>query len=129
MFVRNFFTKAVAEDTGCFAFFTGSVLGNEAFFRANFEWTDHFYLKEVKGLWVKPYIRVRIYRLNGNIFMWNGVEIYNAENGSYESAEISGKDKKFLIHIIRTNQAVINKAKDKKYKLLESLKVQALQVF
>lgn len=113
MFVRNFFTKAVAEDTGCFAFFTGSVLGNEAIFIANFDKTDHFYLKEMKGLWVKPYLRVRIYRLDGNVHMWTGVELYNAETGSYEPAEITKKDKAFLLHVIRTNFAIINKAKDK----------------
>lgn len=121
MFVRNFFTKAVAEEYGCFSFFTGSVLGVEACFKACFEWTDHFYLKIEKGLWSKPYIRVKIYRLNGKVFMWNGVEQYNPETGAYEPLEISGKDKAFLLHVIRTNRAVINKAHYKWLKRIESI--------
>ena len=118
MFVRNFFTKAVAEDTGCFAFFTGSVLGVEAFFRACFEWTNHFYLKEVKGLYAKPFMRVKIYRYNGNVHMWE-TEMYNAETGSYEQIELAEKDKAFLLHIIRTNSAVLSNAKSKWRKRIE----------
>ena len=119
MFVRNFFTKAVAEDTGCFAFFTGAVLGVEASFRAYFEWTNHFYLKEVKGLWAKPFLRVKIYRLNGNIHLW-GVEIYNPNNGAYEHVELTEKDRAFMLHIIRTNYVVLSNAESKWRKRIES---------
>ena len=120
MFVRNFFTKAVAEDTGCFAFFTGSVLGVEACFRACFEWTNHFYLKVEKGLWTKPFLRVKIYRFNGNVHMWE-TELYNSQTGSYEQVEISEKDKAFLLHIIRTNSVVLSNAKSKWWKKIESI--------
>lgn len=120
MFVRNFFTKTVAEDTGCFAFFTGSVLGVEACFRTSFEWTNHFYLKVEKGLWTKPFLRVKIYRFNGNVHMWE-TELYNAETGSYEQVELTEKDKAFLLHVIRTNSVVLNNAKAKWWKKIESI--------
>ena len=120
MFVRNFFTKAVAEDTGCFAFFTGSVLGVEACFRACFEWTNHFYLKVEKGLWAKPFLRVKIYRYKGNVHMWE-VELYNVETGSYEQVELTEKDKAFLLHIVRTSSVVLSNAKSKWWKRIESI--------
>ena len=118
MFVRNFFTKTVAEDTGCFAFFTGSVLGVEACFRTSFEWTNHFYLKVEKGLWAKPFLRVKIYRFNGNVHMWE-TELYNSQTGSYEQVELTEKDKAFLLHIIRTNSVVLSNAKSKWWKKIE----------
>ena len=121
MFVRNFFTKAVAEETGCFAFFNGSVLGTEACFRTSFEWTNHFYLKVEKGLWSKPFLRVKIYRFKGNIFMWE-VELYNVETGLYEpTIELTEKDKAFLLHVIRTNSAALSNAKSKWWKMIESI--------
>ena len=109
MFVRNFFTKAVAEHTGCFAFFSGVVLGMEAHFRASFEWNNFFYLKVEEGLWTKPYIRVKYFPTNSGLFLLE-VEIYNPDSGLYEPLSLNDKDRAFLRHITSTCSAVLNKA-------------------
>ena len=107
MVVRNFFTKAVAEHTGCYAFFNGSVLDVEAHFRACFAGNDFFYLKIEEGLFSKPFIRVRCFLME--------VELYNPESGLYEPLSLNDKDRAFLRHIIKTCHAVITKA-DKKWR-------------
>ena len=108
MFVRNFFTKAVAEHTGCFAFFNGSVLDVEAYFRAYFE-NNFFYLKIDEGLFSKPYIRVKYFPTNSELFIME-VEIYNPELGLYEPLSVNDKDRAFLRHITSTCSTVLNKA-------------------
>ena len=108
MFVRNFFTKAVAERTGCYSFFTGSVLGMEAHFRAYFE-NNFLYLKVEDGLWTIPYLRVRCFPSNSGLFLLE-VELYNLESGLYEPVYLNDKDMAFLSHITKTCSAVINRA-------------------
>ena len=108
MFVRNFFTKAVAEHTGCFAFFTGSVLGVEAYFRA-YSANNFFYLKVEEGLWAKPYIRVKYFPTNSGLFLLE-VEIYNFDSGLYEPVYLNDKDRAFLHHITSACSAVLNRA-------------------
>ena len=109
MVVRNFFTKAVAEHTGCFAFFNGSVLGVEAYFRASFA-GNNFYLEIEDGMWSKPYIRVKCFPSNSGLFLLE-VEIYNPESKLYEQMlYISDKDRAFLRHITSTCSTVLNKA-------------------
>ena len=109
MFVRNFFTKAVAEHTGCFAFFTGSVLGVEACFRAYFE-NNFFYLQVEEGVWSKPYTRIKYFPLaNSGLFLLE-VEIYNFDSGLYEPVYLNDKDRAFLRHIASTCSAVLNRA-------------------
>ena len=114
MFVRNFFTKAVAEHTGCFAFFNGSVLGTEAYFRGCFASNDAFYLDIDEGRWSKPFIRVKCFPTNSGFFLLE-VEIYNPESGSYKPAHIYDKDRAFLLHVINSSYNCIIKA-DKKWK-------------
>ena len=109
MCVRNFFTKAVAQHTGCFAFFNGSVLDVEAHFRASFEWNNFFYLKIEECLWVNPCIRVKCFLSHGGLFL-REVELYNPESGLYEPVYINDKDRAFLRHIIRTCSVVIDRA-------------------
>ena len=108
MFVRNFFTKAIAEHTGCFAFFTGSVLGVEAHFRASFV-NNFFYLEEEEGLWAIPFIRVKYFPSNSGLSLL-GVELYNPNSGLYEPVDTNNKDMAFLRHITGTCSRVLNKA-------------------
>ena len=112
MFVRNFFTKAVAEPTGCFAFFNGSVLGTEAYFRAYFA-NNFFYLNIEDGVWTKPYIRVKYFPVACGLFI-REVELYNHDSGLYEPLSVNDKDMAFLRHVIKSCHAVIIKA-DKKW--------------
>ena len=116
MFVRNFFTKAVAEPTGCYAFFNGSVLDVEAYFRACFAGNDFFffYVKIEDGLWTKPFIRVRYFPSHGGFFI-REVEVYNPKAGLYEPLSVNGKDRAFLRHILGSCSAVITTA-DKKWR-------------
>ena len=108
MFVRNFFTKAEAEPTGCFAFFNGSVFGVEAHFRAYFG--DIFlYLKIDEGIFSKPYIRVKCFPTNSGLFLLE-VEMYNYSSGLYERVSISDKDRAFLRHVASTCSRVLNRA-------------------
>ena len=113
MFVRNFFTKAVAEHTGCFAFFNGSVLGVEAYFRGCFA-GNFFYLKIDEGRFSKPFIRVKCFPSNGSFFLLE-VEMYNHDSGLYEPVDINNKDRAFMLHVIKSYYAVITKA-DKKWR-------------
>ena len=113
MFVRNFFTKATAEPTGCFAFFKGSTLGFNAYFRGCFV-NNFFYLEIDQGLWTKPYIRVKYFPTNRGVSILE-VEVYNFESKLYEHLPISEKDRAFLLHIIKTYYAVLTKA-DKKWR-------------
>ena len=108
MFVRNFFTKAVAQHTGCFAFFSGSVLDVEAYFRASFE-NNFFYLKIDEGMFSKPFIRVKCFPANSGLFLLK-VEIYNFDTGLYNPVSVSDKDRAFLRHIASTCSRVLNKA-------------------
>ena len=104
MFVRNFFTKAVAETTGCFAFFSGSVLGVEAHFRASF--TNNYFCLEVdEGLFSKPYIRVKYFPTKHGLVLLE-VEEYNFDLWLSEN----DKDMAFLRHIASTCSRVLNKA-------------------
>ena len=112
MAVRNFFTKAQAEPTGCFAFFSGSALGVEAYFRGCFA-GNFFYLKIEDGMFSKPFIRVK-YFPNGGFFI-REVEAYNYESGLYEPVDINNKDRAFMLHVIKSYYAVIIKA-DKKWR-------------
>ena len=114
MFVRNFFTKATAEPTGCYAFFNGSTLGVEAYFRGCFAGNDLFYLKIDEGLWTKPFIRVKYFPVAWGFFI-REVEMYNPKSGLYEHISVSDKDRAFLRHVIKTYYAVILKA-DKKWR-------------
>ena len=108
MQVRNFFTKAVAEHTGCFASFSGSVLGVEAHFRACFT-NNFFYLSVEDGLWTKPFIRVKCFPTKSGLFLLE-VEIYNPESGLYEQVSVSDKDMAFLLHVMHSCSAVLNRA-------------------
>ena len=114
MFVRNFFTKAVSEPTGCYAFFNGSVLGVEADFRGCFAGNDFFYLKIDEMLSYKPYIRVKFFPVAWGLFI-REVEMYNPDSGLYELMSVSDKDRAFLRHVISSYRAVITKA-DKKWR-------------
>ena len=108
MFVRNFFTKATAEPTGCFAFFNGSALGVEAHFRASFV-NNFFYLEIDEGLFSKPYIRVKYFPTNSGVAMlW--VEVYNFDQWLYEPLSVNDKDMAFLHRITSTCSAVLNRA-------------------
>ena len=120
MFVRNFFTKAVAEHTGCYAFFTGSALGVEAYFRTCFAGKDFFYLKIEDGLFTKPFIRVKYFPVAWGFFI-REVEMYNPDSGKYEPLSLNDKDRAFLRHILGSCYAVINKADAKWRKKIESL--------
>ena len=111
MFVRNFFTKAVAEHTGCYAFFNGSVLGVEAYFRGCFA-GSFFYLNIDEGMWTKPFIRVKGLPSH-NTFLLLEVEMYSHDSGLYETVPVNDKDRGFLLHVIKSYYAVIIKA-DKK---------------
>ena len=111
MFVRNFFTKAVADHTGCFAFFTGSVLDVEAHFRACFT-NNFFYLKIDESLFSKPFIRVRYFPTNSGVVLL-AVEVYNFDSGLYEPTHINDKDKAFLRHVMHSCSAVLIKAEGK----------------
>ena len=83
MFVRNFFTKAVAEETGCFSFFTGSVLGTEAYFRARYDWNNFFYLKKVEtGMCNETYLRIKCFPSHDGFFL-HEVEVYHPDSGLY----------------------------------------------
>ena len=114
MFVRNFFTKAVAEHTGCYAFFNGSVLDMEAYFRGCFAGNDFFYLQIEEGMWSKPFIRVKCFPVAWGYFL-REVQLYNHESGLYESLSVNDKDMAFLRHVIKSCHAVIIKA-DKKWR-------------
>ena len=107
MFVRNFFTKAIAEETGSFTFFTGSVLGTEAYFRAHHDWNNFFYLKVVEtNMCNEPYLRVKCFPSHNGFFI-REVELYNPESGLYEPVyPLNDKDRDFLRHIIKTCFAV-----------------------
>ena len=111
MSVRNFFTKATSEYTGCFVFFNGSVLGTEASFRGHFEGSnDSFYVKIEENLVCdKPFIRAKYFPCHWGIFLLE-VETYNPKSGLYELIELSDKDRKFIIHVLKTSYAVIIKA-------------------
>ena len=109
MSVRNFFSMAVTEPTGCFAFFAGSVLGVKAYFRASFE-GNNFYLKIKKeGRWVKSYIRVKYFPTNSGLCLLE-VEIYNPKTGQYETLSLNDKDMAFLHRITSTCSEVLNRA-------------------
>ena len=116
MFVRNFFTKAQAEPTGCFAFFSGSVLGTEADFRGYFEGSNDFFYVYIDESMVctRPFIRAKYFPCHWGIFL-REVEIYNPKSGLYELLDLSDKDRKFIIHVLKTSYAVITKA-DKKWR-------------
>ena len=109
MFVRNFFTKAVSDHEGCCAYFSGSVLGVEARFRAYFG--DIFlYLKiDVDGLWTKPFIRVKCFPTNSGLILLE-VEVYSYDSGLYEHLSLTNKDMAFLRHIASTCSTALNKA-------------------
>ena len=108
MFVRNFFTKAVAEPTGCYAFFNGSVLGVEAYFRAYFT-NNFFYLEIDEGLFTKPFIRFKYFPTNKGLSLLEG-GIYNSDLELYEHLPISEKDRAFLRHIASTCSRALNRA-------------------
>ena len=108
MFVRNFFTKAVSEPTGCFAFFNGSALGMEAHFRASFT-SNLFYLEIDEGLFSKPYLRVKYFPTNSGLVLLE-VEIYNFDSWLYVPLSVNDKDMAFLRHIARSCSAALNKA-------------------
>ena len=108
MFVRNFFTKAVAEHTGCYAFFNGSALGVEAYFRGCFA-GNFFYLQIEDGLYTKPFIRVKCFPTNSELILLE-VEVYSYDSGLYEALPFNGKDMAFLRHIASTCSRVLNKA-------------------
>ena len=110
MFVRNFFTKATAEEMGYFAFFEGSVLGIEASFRVCFEWNDYFYIKTDEVLWNNPFLRVKCFPFNGGFFL-REAEKYNPDSGVYEPVCLEEKDRAFLHHVIMTCNAVLLKAR------------------
>ena len=114
MFVRNFFTKAVSERTGCYAFFNGSVLGVEAYFRGCFA-GNFFYLKIDEGRFSKPFIRVKGLPSHNNTFFLLEVEMYDYDSGLYMPASVNDKDMAFLLHVIKSYHAVILKA-DKKWR-------------
>ena len=110
MYVRNFFTKATSDYAGCCAFFDGSVLGFNAHFRGHFDGSnDFFYVKIVDGIYTKPFIRARYYPCHWGIFLLE-VEIYNPVTKGYEILDLHEKDRKFLIHVLKTSYAVIMKA-------------------
>ena len=113
MFVRNFFTKAVAEHTGCYAFFNGSVLGVEAYFRGCFA-GNFFYLKIDEGMFSKPFIRVKCFPGHNTFFLLE-VEMYSHDSGLYEPVDINNKDRSFMLHVIKAYNAIITKA-DKKWR-------------
>ena len=108
MVVRNFFTKAVSERTGCYAFFNGSVLGVEAYFRGCFA-GNFFYLEIEDGMWTSPFIRVKYFPTNSGLVLLE-VEVYNFDSGLYEPVHLNAKDMAFLRHIASTCSRVINKA-------------------
>ena len=108
MFVHNFFTKATAEPTGCFAFFKGSTLGVEAYFRGGFAGND-FFLDIDEGLFSKPFIRVKLFPAAWGLFI-REVEIYNPDLRLYEPLSLTDKDRAFLLHVIETCSTVLNKA-------------------
>ena len=109
MAVRNFFTKAVAEHTACYSFFTGSVLGVEAHFRGCFA-GNFFYLQiDVDGLWAKPFIRVKCFPTNSGLILLE-VGVYSYDSGLYESLPFNDKDMAFLRHVASTCSRVLNKA-------------------
>ena len=108
MFVRNFFTKALPEHTGCYAFFNGSALGVEAYFRACFA-GNAFYLQIDEGRWTKPFIRVNCFPTSRGLVLLE-VEEYNFDIGLYETLPVTDKDMAFLRHIVVTCSRVINKA-------------------
>ena len=109
MAVRNFFSMAVANHTGCFAFFSGSVLGVKAYFRASCE-GNNFYLKIKKeGRWVKSYIRVKYFPTNSGLCLL-GVEIYNPKSGLYEPVYLNDEDMTFLHRITSSCSTALNKA-------------------
>ena len=120
MFVRNFFTKITPEETGFFAFFTGSVLGTEASFRTyHGETSGYIYWDIEKGSCFKPFLRARTHWVNGEMLMWMG-EIYSAENAEYlPASDLSEKDKAFVVHLIHTSSAVLSRAKSKWGKKVE----------
>ena len=109
MAVRNFFTKAQAEPTGCYAFFKGSTLGVEAHFRGCFAGNDLFYLGIDEGMFTKPFIRVKCFPSHNGFFI-REVESYSYDSGLYGLVSISEKDKAFLRHVIGSYHAVILKA-------------------
>ena len=109
MFVRNFFTKAVADYTGSYAYFSGSVLGVEARFRASFEWNNFFYLKIKDGLMTKPFIRVKYFPTKIGLFLME-VEVYSYDSGLYEALTFTDKDRAFLRHIASTCSAALSRA-------------------
>ena len=119
MFVRNFFTKATAEPTGCFAFFKGSVLDVEAYFRAYFA-NNFFYLKIDEGLFSKPYLRVKCFPTNSGLCLLE-VELYNPESGLYEPLSVNDKDRAFLLHIASTCSAALVKADKKWWEKIEKM--------
>ena len=108
MAVRNFFSMAVAEETGCFAFFNGSVLGTEADFRAYFA-NNFFYLKIDEMLSYKPYIRVKHFPTKNGLYLLE-FEIYNVDSGSYEPLAVDDEDMEFLCYIIDACLVALNKA-------------------
>ena len=108
MFVCNFFTKALAEHTGCFAFFNGSALGVEAHFRTSFT-NNFFYLEVDEGLFSKPYIRVKYFPTNSGLVLLE-VEIYNFDLWLYETLAVNDKDMAFLRHVMHSCSKALNKA-------------------
>ena len=129
MFVRNFFTKAVAERTGSYAFFDGSILGVEAYFKVCFTRNNFFCLKIDEGTCgkpyifhlqieegrlSKPYIRVKYFPSHGGFFI-HEVEIFNPESGLYEHMPVSEKDLSFLRHVLGSSYSVLLKAEKKWY--------------
>ena len=107
MFVRNFFTKAEADYTGSYAYFSGSVLGVEACFRASL-WNNFFYLKLKDGL-PKPFIRVKYFPTKIGLFLLE-VEVYNYDSGLYEALTVADTDRAFLCHIVSKCSAALSKA-------------------
>ena len=119
MFVRNFFTKAVAEHTGCFALSSGSVLGVEAHFKACSA-NNFFYLEIDEGLFSKPYIRVKYFPTNSRLVLLYA-EIYNFDLWLYEPVYLNNKDMAFLRHVTRSCSAALNKAAMQWRKEIESI--------
>lgn len=120
MNVRNFFTKAVAETTGCFAFFNGVILDVEGEFRAYFEWNDYFYIKVHDGEFIHNFIRIKCFPSNGGYFL-REVEEYNPISGLYEPLTCTERDRKFLHHVVVTCSIILASAKSNWNRLIESI--------
>lgn len=120
MNVRNFFTKAVAETTGCFAFFNGVILGVEARFQVCFEWNDYFYIKVDDGKFIHNFLRVKCFQSHGGYFI-REIEMYNSISGVYEPLPFTERDRKFMNHVIVTCSIILASAKSNWRRRIESI--------